>query len=448
MNLLRPSTYGSAIRLHSARRRISGSAGGGRRRYLSGRSLNGMKASITRSDWLIVLGLLALGLFGIFLVHDLQPGDIESALPMWGDHVALVLLVLPLLFRRTAPLTVGLVVGLGFTVFRLLRVPEGSISSVALFVALYAVGAYSGDARRRNAVRSLVVGVGMVALVVVLLGDADFVNLDSVTFVMFSLGLNVAFFVAAWMLGDASRKRGEYEAELALRADQLAAEREERARQAVSNERVRIARELHDVVAHHVSVMGVQAAAARRMLAREPVKAVEALGNVEEAGREAVGELQRLVGYLRAENGSDELSPQPRLDGLPRLLEATRAAGLVVELREIGARRPLPSSVELSAFRIVQEALTNVMRHAPGAKTTVVLTHLPDALQVEVVNGPIPGGVTRSGPGGGRGLLGMRERASVLGGTFSHESLSGGGYRVVARLPSLSSYEPEFEARR
>lgn len=407
------------------------------------RSLTAMQLSITRADWLVVVGLVVLGLFGIFLVHDLQPEEIQSALPVWADYLALVVLVVPLLFRRSAPLTVGLAIGLGFTAFRLLKVPEGSISSVALFVALYAVGAYSTDDRRRDAVRVVVIGTGMVALVFSLLSDADFVNLDSVTFVIFSLGLNVAFFVAAWMLGDASRRRAEYEAELARRADQLAAEREERARQAVTNERVRIARELHDVVAHHVAVMGVQASAARRMLDRDPAKAAEALGNVETSGRQAVGELQRLVGFLRSDDDGATLEPQPGLDGISRLVEATRTAGIPVQMRTIGRRRPMPSSVELSAYRIVQEALTNVVRHAPGADTTVVLTHLEDALQVEVVNGSAASPITPSGPGGGRGLLGMRERTSVLGGTFDHGPVAGGGYRIRARLPVLSSYESE-----
>ena len=402
-----------------------------------------MQLSITRADWLVVVGLVVLGLFGIFLVHDLQPDEIQSALPMWADYLALVVLVVPLLVRRSAPLTVGLAIGLGFTAFRLLKVPEGSISSVALFVALYAVGAYSTDERRRDAVRVVVIGTGMVALVFSLLSDADFVNLDSVTFVIFSLGLNVAFFVAAWMLGDASRRRAEYEAELARRADQLAAEREERARQAVTNERVRIARELHDVVAHHVAVMGVQASAARRMLERDPAKAAEALGNVEMSGRQAVGELQRLVGFLRSDDDGTALEPQPGLDGIPRLVEATRTAGIPVQMRTIGRRRPMPSSVELSAYRIVQEALTNVVRHAPGADTTVVLTHLDDALQVEVVNGSATNPTARSGPGGGRGLLGMRERTAVLGGTFDHGPVVGGGYRIRARLPVASGYEAE-----
>ncbi|HSJ27326.1 MAG TPA: histidine kinase [Acidimicrobiia bacterium] len=396
---------------------------------------------VTRSDWLVVGGLLALGSFGMFLVHDLQPEEAASMLPMWGDYLALALLVLPLLARRTAPLVVGLVVGLGFTAFRLLRVPEGSMSSVAVFVALYAVGAYAADRVRRDAVRGVVVGAGMVALVVSLMRDSDFVSLDAVTFVVFSLGLNVAFFVAAWMLGDASRRRGEYEEELQRRADELAAEREERARRAVTEERVRIARELHDVVAHHVAVMGVQAAAARLALGRDPSGAAAALGNVEESGRQAVGELQQLVGYLRSENDDDRLAPQPTLDDLPALLGSTRAAGVPVDVRVVGKRRRLPSSLELSAFRIVQEALTNVVRHAPGAATTVVLSHLADSLQVEVVNDRPRPGAARSGPGGGRGLVGMRERTSVLGGTLAYGPLPGGGYRVVARLPVHSSYE-------
>lgn len=397
--------------------------------------------TITRSDWLVVGGMLALGTFGLFLVHDLQADQVESLLPVWGDYLALTLLVLPLFARRSAPLTVGLAVGLGFTLFRLLRIPEGAMSSVAVFVALHAVGAHAADRFRRDSVRGIVVAAGMAALVVTLLRDSDFVSLDAVTFVIFSLGLNIAFFVAAWMLGDASRRRGEYEAELQRRADELAAEREERARRAVTEERVRIARELHDVVAHHVSVMGVQAAAARVALRRDPASAASALGHVEESGRLAVGELQRLVGYLRSDHDDDELAPQPTLADLPALVESTRAAGIAVEMRVVGRQQALPSSVELSAFRIVQEALTNVVRHAPGANTTVVLSHLAEVVQVEIVNGRphAPG----SGPGGGRGLVGMRERATVLGGSLEAGPLSGGGYRVSAKLPLSSGHRSE-----
>jgi signal transduction histidine kinase len=404
--------------------------------------------AVRRSDLLVVLALLGLGAFGLFLAHDVQPEAVESALPVWGDYLALVFLLTPLVFRRRAPLTVGLLVGFGFTAFRLMKVPEGLMSSVAVFVALYAVGAFSENARGRDLVRGAVVGSAMIALAVALISDAEFVDLDGLTFVLFSVGLNVAFFVAAWMLGDATRKRMEDEVELRHRADQLAAEREERARQAVTNERVRIARELHDVVAHHVSVMGVQASAARRMLDRDSAKAAEALGYVEESGRQAVSELQRLVGFLRAETDDETLAPQPTLDGLPKLIDSTRSAGLPVELRVIGHARALPSSVELSGYRIVQEALTNVVRHAPGAATTVVLTYLSEALQVEVVNGPPSSGATGTGRGGGRGLVGMRERASVLGGTFEHGPTAGGGYRVAARLPSASGYEFELEAAR
>ena len=401
---------------------------------------------ITRTDWVVTVALAALGLFGIFLIHDLQPDEVESVLPMWGDYVALLVLVAPLLVRRIYPLTVGLFVGFGFTAFRLLKVPEGSISAVAMFVALYAVGAHVDDARRRDSVRVAVIGAGMVALVVSLLREADFVNLDSLTFVIFSLGINVAFFVAAWMLGDASRRRAEDQAELARRAAALAAEREERARQAVVNERVRIARELHDVVAHHVTVMGVQASAARRIMDRDPAAAAEALGNVESSGRQAIGELQRLVGFLRSEEEGTTLEPQPGLDAIADLVETTRATGVGVSMRTIGRARPVPSSVGLSAYRIVQEALTNVVRHAPGAETAVVVSHLDDAVQVEVVNGPAAAKATSNDTGGGRGIVGMRERTAVLGGTFEHGPVVGGGYRVRALLPTETGREAEVPA--
>jgi signal transduction histidine kinase len=215
-------------------------------------------------------------------------------------------------------------------------------------------------------------------------------------------------------------------------------EREERARRAVTDERLRIARELHDVVAHHVSVMGVQAGAARRVLAADPDRAAEALAAIEESGRQAVGELQKLVGFLRSADETNGMAPQPTMDDLPRLLDQTRATGLPVELRTIGAPRPVTASVALSIYRIVQEGLTNALKHAGPVPTTVVLTYGLDSLDVEIVNAR---GTLRPSPGGGRGLLGMRERVAMLGGRFEAGATTDGGFRVAAGLPTMTPYE-------
>ena len=397
-----------------------------------------LSAAERRPSWVdvgVVAAMLLLGLLGVFLAHDLGGPEDQSRIASWADYTTLVILVLPILVRRMAPAAVCVFVSLFFVAFRLLEVPEGPVSSVAVFMAIHAAGAHVADARRRNGARALALGTGFVALVVQLSGEIEAVGFEAVVGLTFSIGLNLGFYVAAWVLGDRDRHQRIDRAELSRRADQLATEREARAEQAVVAERVRIARELHDVVAHHVSVMGVQAAAARHVMGRDPARAAEALGTVEASARQAVDELQRLVGILREAPSDGVDAPQPTLDGLPALVATLADAGLPVELREIGRSPAMPDSVGLSAHRIVQEALTNVMRHAPGAETTVVLTHLAGVLQVEVVNGPAPAGATPAGPGGGRGLLGMRERAAMLGGRVEAGLLPRGGYRVAATLP-------------
>ena len=399
----------------------------------------------SRNDWLLTGALLALALFAVFIPHDLVPDKIESLLPMWGDYLFTVALVLPLAWRKRLPLTVGVAVGVGFAVYRLVEVPEGSVSSAVVFIALFAMGAYGTGARRRNTWRAVAVVASFLALAWSLYRELDFVSFDGFAVTTLSLGLNILFFAAAWMLGDSWRQRQEYAAELELRADELARQREENARQAVTEERVRIARELHDVVAHHVSVMGVQAAGARRILESDPSRATAALEAVEESGRSAVSELQRLVGFLRDDTGGSTAAPQPTLEGLDALIATTRDAGLPVQLLRVGKTRPVPSSVELSAYRIVQEALTNVLKYAPGAATSVVLTYRADALGVEVVN-QAPSSPVSVAPGGGRGMVGMRERASMLGGSFESGVITGRGFRIAAVLPTGTSYDAAADA--
>lgn len=404
--------------------------------------MSSTKHSIRRIDVIVTALLAALAWLTVFVIRDQLGTEVKSVLPAWADYMAVGLLILPLVARRRFPLTVGLWIGAGFTAFRLLQVPEDAVSSAALFLVLFSAGAYSTDRRMRNIVRGVITGLAFVALFIAIFRSIDVISFDGAAIASINIGINLFFFVAAWLLGEVWRQRQEAATELEARAVQLAEEREQRAKQAVVEERVRISRELHDVVAHHVSVMGVQAAGARAILDSDPERARAALEAVEESGREAVSELQRLVGYLREGEEADAPSPQPSLEDLDQLVATTRSAGVPVEIRTIGRPRLVPSSVALSAYRIVQEALTNVMKYAGDAETTVVLTYTGEGLGVEVVNQPptIRRPIT---PGGGRGMVGMRERAAMLGGTFDAGAIAGGGYRVAADLPTGTSYDTE-----
>lgn len=331
-----------------------------------------------------------------------------------------------------------------FAIYRLLDIPEGSVSSFAIFLAVFAAGAYSDDPRR-NPLRVVALILSAGVLIESFLTEVDFVGFDAVTLIFVNSAVNVGFFAAAWLLGDAWRKRRIDAEELARRADQLAAEREDRARRAVLDERVRIARELHDVVAHHVSVMGVQAAGARRILQSDPERASEALSSVEASSRKAVTELQRLVGFLRSsEDPAGDVAPQPTISELGDLVEQVGRAGLPVHVRTVGMERDIPLAVGLSVYRIVQESLTNVMKHAGMVPTTVVVSYVADAIEVEIVNGTSK--VAAPSEGGGRGLLGMRERAAMLGGELDSGPARAGGYRVAARLPTDGAFDDAMSA--
>jgi signal transduction histidine kinase len=234
--------------------------------------------------------------------------------------------------------------------------------------------------------------------------------------------------VTPWIVGRAMRGRVRQSEELERRAERLERER----LVAVAEERARIARELHDVIAHSVTVMVVQAGAAEEVLKRDPERAVEPLRSVQETGRQALVEMTRLVGLLR--DGSEEvgLEPQPGLGEVPALVAQVREAGLPVELRVEGEERRLPPALELTAYRVVQEALTNALRHAGDAHAEVRLRYGADALDVEVADdGPGDAG----GFSGGHGLDGVRERVSVFDGEFSAGPRPGGGFAVRARLP-------------
>ncbi|MCZ2526775.1 sensor histidine kinase [Streptomyces sp. HB2AG] len=249
-------------------------------------------------------------------------------------------------------------------------------------------------------------------------------------------------FVLAWVLGDSVRTRRAYYAQLEERAARLEREREAQSKVAVAAERARIARELHDVVAHNVSVMVVQADGAAYVLDSSPEQAREALGTISSTGRQALAEMRRLLGVLRSPEQPEggEYVPQPGVDQLDDLVEQVRGAGLPVDFRVQGTPVPLPRAVELTAYRIVQEALTNVRKHGgAGAEAVVRIAHGEDELDVLVEDdghGADRGMYLEGGADGlGHGLIGMRERVRLVGGTLEAGPAAGGGFRVSARLP-------------
>ncbi|MFN2502925.1 MAG: sensor histidine kinase, partial [Acidimicrobiales bacterium] len=207
------------------------------------------------------------------------------------------------------------------------------------------------------------------------------------------------------------------------------------ARRAVFDERVRIARELHDVVAHHVSVMGLQAGGARRVMARQPGRAEEALSSIEASSRQAVAELHRLLGFLRRDADGEDSAPQPDLRQLDTLVADVARGGLHVDVSVEGQPRPLPPTVELSGYRIVQEALTNVVRHAGAAKARVTIRYERRALQLDVVDDGSGAAPDAGNTGAGLGLIGMRERVGLHGGQLSVGPRPDGGFGVCASIP-------------
>ncbi|MGZ9928561.1 sensor histidine kinase [Streptomyces sp. NC-S4] len=251
----------------------------------------------------------------------------------------------------------------------------------------------------------------------------------------------LTLFALALLIGAVARGRREDHARL---TEQIAATARERALRTVLEERTRIARELHDVVAHHLSLISIQADAAPYRVQDPPAELVTELASIRANALEGLGELRQLLGLLRSNGPGDSTtgtSPQPSLAQLDALLVSVRAAGLRTTARIEGTARHLPPGVELSAYRIIQEALSNVLRHAPGAETSVGLVYARDALCLRVVNGPAALPAAPS-PGAGHGVIGMRERVALLGGELAVGPTPEGGYEVNAALPTCPGSAP------
>jgi signal transduction histidine kinase len=342
------------------------------------------------------------------------------------DIPALLLLVVPVAFRRRAPIWAFSLAALGGALQVTTARPLAS--DLALLVLLYTVAAYRP---RRASIMALLVCLGGSAVAVLVWSPVRGVNV--VERVLFALFLFGGLALTAWILGDSMRYRRGYYAALEDKAARLEAERHAQAKVAAAAERARIARELHDVVAHHVSVMVVQADGAGYALRTDPDRAATALQAIAATGRQALTEMRSLLGVLRSAGDQAALAPVPGLGELRELLDQARAAGLEVLYTLSGTPRELPEGVELAAYRVVQESLTNTRKHAGIAATAAVrLRYEPAGLVVEVTDDGLGGDTEDSG---GHGLAGMRERIAMYGGTVTAGALPGGGFGVTARLP-------------
>ena len=369
-------------------------------------------------DALIVVGAAAAV---VELVVRRNDKDAPTA-SLWLCIPLLLLITLPLLARRRFPFgataAVFLVAGAAsFVDGRLVPFTGGTFLTV--LVSCFLIGLLED---RRQAIAGVPIFLAAAAVVTrnsPTQGLGDFVGIALI-------------FGAVWLAGFVVGRRFETAAEAERRLERFEREREERARQAVAEERARIARELHDVVGHSVSVMTVQAGAVRRLLRPEQEREREALEVVEQAGREALAEMRRLVGVLRRPEEAPALAPQPSLEHLDRLVSQAREAGLPVDLRIQGDPSQLPPGLDLTAYRLVQEGLTNALKHAQATRVDVLVRYGDREVEISVTDDGAGGG---GGDSGGHGLVGMRERVSVYGGELEAGPRPEGGYALHARLP-------------
>ncbi|MEA2426364.1 MAG: hypothetical protein QOH13_2774 [Thermoleophilaceae bacterium] len=373
-------------------------------------------------DWTLGLALSA----AIELVIAAAPATLQ---PHGGrgllSAVALIMTV-PLVWRRRAPTVVLATALAGLGLLLAVAADPGGVplsALIAMIVCFYTVGAHEPG---RRAVVGLAAGVLVVSAI-----DAASSGAFQASGVRPSVWLLLA---ASWLVGREVRRHRTEVSALRRRAAELELEREEQARLAVAEERARIARELHDVIAHSVSVIVVQAQAARRVLAGDEPHAHALLETIESTGRGALAELRRSLGLLRTHHEQASLEPQPSLHRLHALADQMRAVGLPVDVVIEGQPAELPPGVDLSAYRIVQEGLTNALKHAGPAQARVLVRYAPSQLEIEVSDDGT-GGVGDAANGAGHGIVGMRERVALYGGHLETGRSGNGGYVLRARLP-------------
>jgi signal transduction histidine kinase len=381
---------------------------------------DGERPLTTALGWRLPSWLLDIGPVAFILIVGLGALGVAKHAGVGGRGVLLLGLIvsaIALLNRHRWPLIVLAVVlalslGLGW----------GPVVVLPVLLALFTVAEYS--ARSRLIVATAITAAAVIVTEVI---HGSSVSIASVISHLVAIGLAVA-------VGLYLRARADYISGLRERAERLERERGLRAQQAVAEERVRIARELHDVVAHNVSLMVVQAQALAATGSGEEQR--DALNQVADLGRDALSEMHRMLGVLRIQDaGAPERAPQPGVRDLDTLVARTRQTGLQTSLVYQGAPLELPAAVDLSAYRIVQEALTNVIRHADAKHARVTLAYGSEALEVTVVDDGVGNGQPGDPAAGGHGLIGMRERVALFGGDLQTGQVNGGGYRVHAVLP-------------
>ncbi len=379
------------------------------------------RVSAREGDWLAVAATLALSVPE--LVRTSSSGRLATSLAI------LPFATVPLLWRRHAPAAVLLVLLGALAVSALIS--KVGLSNIGVLFGLYAAAAYGDD--RLRAITGIAVGVASaLAFGVLLVDNASGFPPHVARVTVFGAG-------AAWLLGLAARNQRTAVAQLQERAGRLEREREEHALRAAERERIRIARELHDIVTHHVTAIAVQAGAAHTTSQHRPERALETLGVIERTARTTLGELRTLLGVLRAGEAGDApippapLRPRPSLAALDELVADTRASGNAVEVQVCGQPAALDPVTDLSAYRVLQEALTNVTKHAPGATASVLIDYRPEQLQVVVSDD----GQHRAEPeSSGYGVMGMRERVQLAGGQFhAGPAADRAGFEVRARFP-------------
>ena len=327
---------------------------------------------------------------------------------------------LPLFVRRRWPFPVHMVVLTSLVILATMGYPA-NVSSQILLITSYTVGAYCDGRERSIALSGVVLGVAITAAIGI--PDSTSANL------LLSLG----FYLAAYLFGATVRNRRLYVDEVEARAEAAERNRAEEAERAVAEERLRIAQELHDVVAHSMGVIAVQAGVGAHVIDTDPGEAKKSLEAISHTSRATLAEIRRMLGVLR-EDDRAEYAPAPGLADLERLVREICAAGVDTHVTWEGARGELPPGVDFTAYRVIQESLTNVLKHGgPQPRVDVVLRYEPEVLRIEVVDDGR--GVNGASNSGGHGLMGMRERVSVYGGSFEAGPRTGGGFRVAVSLP-------------
>ncbi|MDA4893297.1 histidine kinase [Streptomyces sp. MS2A] len=401
-----------------------------------------LRGDILLAGIMFVGGIISAGLSTIAQVYGDEQGEPWTALPY------VLAIAAPLAVRRRWPAVVAVIVSVAYFVAVTFRVPEVYVGNIAMFIAIYTVGAWMNARRAAFVVRATIIFGMAVWLLIVMYRDAitqaeeaevvaGFLS-PYLAFMMLQILLNALYFGGAYYFGERSWSAAAQRAALEQRTRELEREREVTAAQAVALDRVRIARELHDVVAHHVSVMGVQAGAARMVIDQDPARARQILGGIESAARDAIRDFRQLLETLRAPGDAEEPPSTVTLDDIADLAARSTGSGLPTDYAVIGEPAPVPSVTAVNLYRIAQESLTNARRHAgPDARADVRIRYTGTAVELEVVNT----GRVVTGLRPGLGQLGMRERALASGGSIELTPRTNGGFRVRATVP-LSAAAP------